>query len=153
MKNLIPTIDAIIKYGLQPNLDEVDKEKVLERNLVKIYDLYFDIDFEFDGQDYPEFDRSLHAEVRQNVQLNFTDFGYYRTVIDINDISSLNDDFAIGDAIDDLSDIILDLMEVKWRYENNSEADGLWFFQFIFNSHTQQHILDLLQYLKNKEES
>jgi hypothetical protein len=152
MKALIPTINEIVRYGLEPNLIESDKEKKLERNLIKIYDLFFDIDFEFDEKDYAEFDRSFHGEVRQNVQLNFSDFGYYKTIIDINDTSSLND-VAIGDAIDDLSDIILDLMEVKWRYENNSEADGLWFFQLIFNRHTKQHMLDLLQYLNNKEDS
>ena len=43
MTELIPTINKFFKYGLQPNLTIINKEKLLERNLVKIYDLYFEI--------------------------------------------------------------------------------------------------------------
>lgn len=149
MKDLIPTIDEIVKYGLQPNLTVTDKEKLLERHLVKIYDLYFDIEYEFDETDFPDFDKSQLPEIRQNVESNFQDYGFYKTILDINDIDNLKDN-AIGDAIDDLSDIIFDLLEIKWRIKNNSLADGLWFFELIFYSHTQQHILDLLNYMKQK---
>ncbi|KUJ53355.1 hypothetical protein [Chryseobacterium sp. JAH] len=61
------------------------------------------------------------------------------------------DNIAIGDAIDDLSDIILDLLQIKWRIENNSPDDGLWYFQLVFSSHTQQHIIDLLSYRKQRK--
>ena len=74
---------------------------------------------------------------------------YIKKTLDIEDIDNLKDD-AIGDAIDDLTDIIIDLSEIKWRIENNSLADGLWFFELIFYAHTQQHILDLLNYMKQK---
>lgn len=57
----------------------------------------------------------------------------------------------MGDATDDLTDIILDLLQIKWRIENNSPNDGLWYFQLIFASHTQQHIIDLLNYLKQRK--
>ena len=149
MIDLIPTIDEIVKYGLQPNLTVTDKEKLLERNLVKIYDLYFDIEYKFDETDFPDFDKSQLPDIRQNVESNFQNYGFYKTILDINDIDNLKDN-AIGDAIDDLSDIIIDLLEIKWRIENNSLADGLWFFELIFNSHTQQHMLDLLNYMKQK---
>lgn len=151
MKELIPTINEIVKYGLQPNLTITDKEKLLERYLVKIYDLYFGIEYKFDETEFPDFDKSTLTEIRQNVTSNFKDFGFYKTILDINDIENLKDN-AIGDAIDDLSDIITDLLEIKWRIENNSLADGLWFFELIFCSHTQQHILDLLNYLKQKND-
>jgi hypothetical protein len=149
MTELIPTINEIVKYGLQPNLTVTDKEKLLERNLVKIYALYFDIDYKFDETNFPDFDKTKLLDIRQNVASNFNDYGFYKTVLDINDIDNLKDN-AIGDAIDDLSDIILDLLEIKWRIETNSLADGLWYFQLIFNSHTQQHILDLLNFMKQK---
>lgn len=61
------------------------------------------------------------------------------------------DNIAIGDAIDDLSDIILDLLQIKCRIENNSPVDGLWYFQLVFSGHTQQHIIDLLNYLKQRK--
>lgn len=149
MTELIPTINEIIKYGLQPNLTVSDKEKLLERNLVKIYDLYFDIKYKFDETDFPDFDKSQLPDIRQNVSSNFKDYGFYKTILDINDIDNLVDN-AISDAIDDLSDIIIDLLEIKWRIENNSLADGLWFFELTFYSHTQQHILDLLNFMKQK---
>ena len=36
MTELIPTINEIVKYGLQPSLTIADREKVLEKNLIKI---------------------------------------------------------------------------------------------------------------------
>ena len=51
-----------------------------------------------------------------------------------------------------LTDIITDLFEIKWRLENNSLADGLWYFELIFKGHTQLHILDLLNYMKQKND-
>lgn len=149
MKELIPSINKIVKYGLQPNLTEVDKEKILERHLAKIYDLYFDIAYKVDETEYPDFDKSKLPNIRQNITSNFKDFGFYKTILDINDIDNLQGN-TIGDAIDDLSDIVTDLLEIKWRIENNSLADGLWYFQLIFQSHTQQHILDLLNFIKQK---
>ena len=148
MKELIPTINEIIKYGLQSDLAETDKEKLLEKNLVKIYNLYFDIEYEFDETDFPDFDKTKYSDIRKNVKSNFKDFGLYKLVIDINDVDNLNDN-GIGDAVDDLTDIILDLLEIKWRIETNSFADGLWYFKLVFYSHTQQHILNLLNFIKN----
>ncbi len=116
---------------------------------MKIYSLYFDIEFNFDETDYPDFDKTEYADIRKNVTSNFKDFSFYKTVFDINDIDNLKD-IEIGDALDDLTDIIIDLLEIKWRIENNSLADGLWFFELTFYSHTQQHILDLLKYMKQK---
>ena len=149
MTELIPTINEIVKYGLQSNLTVADKEKLLEKNLVRIYNLYFDIQYEFDKRDFSAFDKTQLPDIRQNVESNFKDYGFYKTILDINDIDNLKNN-AIGDAIDDLTDIIIDLLEIKWRIENNSVADGLWYFELTFYSHTQQHILDLLNYMKQK---
>ena len=83
------------------------------------------------------------------MEANFPEFGYYKTVLGYDDIDNL-EECGTGDAIDDLTDIINDLQEIKWRIENNSLADGLRFFELIFKGHTQQHILDLLNYMKQK---
>ena len=149
MKELIPTINEIIKYGLHPNLTTTDRDMLLEKNLINIYSLYFQIEYEFDKNDFPEFDKTQLPSIRLNIESNFKDFGLYKTTIDNNNLDNLKDN-AIGDSIDDLTDITLDLLEIKWRIENNSLNDGLWFFKLIFYSHTQQHILDLLNYMKQK---
>jgi len=151
MTDLIPTINEIVKYGLEPNLTVTDKEKLLEKNLVKIYNLYFDIKFDFDETDYSDFDKTHLPNIRKNIESNFKGYGFYKTILDINDTNNLKD-IALGDAIDDLNDIIIDLLEIKWRIENNSLADGLWFFELMFYSHFQQHILDLLNYMKQKND-
>jgi hypothetical protein len=152
MNKLIPVINEIIKYGLQPNLTVVDRDTLLEKNLIKIYSLYFEIQYVFDGKKYLQFDRTKYPKIIQNIQSNFKEFGFYKIIIDINDIDNKNSGMGLGDAVDDLADIILDLLEVKWRIENNSLNDGLWFFEFIFLNHMQQHILDLLNYMKQKEQ-
>ena len=116
---------------------------------MKIYSLYFDIEYKFDETEYSEFDKNEYPDIRKNVTSNFPELGLYKTVLDINDIYDLKNN-AIGDAVDDLTDIILDLLEIKWRIENNSLADGLWFFELTFYTHTKQHILDLLNFMKQK---
>ena len=97
MKELIPTINEIVKYGLQPNLTVANKEKLLEKDLVKIYNLYFDIKFDFDESDYPDYDKLSLPNIRQNIETNFKDFSFYKTILDIKDIDNLQDN-AIGDA-------------------------------------------------------
>ena len=146
MKNLIPTINQIIQFGLSSSLEVADKEKLLEQNLVRLYSLYFDIAFEYDDAGYPDVDRSGLQDIRSHVQSNFPDFGLYYEMTAISDWDSAKVR-PVGDAIDDLSDIIRDLMEIKWRYENNSPANGLWYFQLIFPVHTRDHLLGLLKYL------
>ena len=149
MTELIPIINEIIKYGLEPNLVEPHKEKLLERNLCNIYDMHFEISYEFDETEFQDFDKSIYSEVRRNVTSNFKDFGLYKIILDLDDLTK-SMEVGIGDAIDDLSDIIIDLLEIKWRIENNSLEDGLWFFEIIFNSHTKKHVRDLLDFMKNK---
>ena len=150
MEELISTINEIVKYGLNPNINEVNKERLLEKHLVKVYDIYFEISNENDSTDYPDFDKSLFPNIRQNIKRNFPNFGFYKTVIDIYDFTNIIE-YGTGDAIDDLNDIIYDLLEVKWRIEHNSLKDGLWYFEFIFHNHTKQHILDLLNFILQLE--
>lgn len=150
MEELISTINEIVKYGLNPNLNDVNKEELLEKHLVKVYDMYFEISNENDDTDYPDFDKSLFLDIRKNIESNFKSFGFYKVIIDKNDFSNMTE-YSLGDAIDDLVDITLDLLEVKWRVENNSLNNGLWYFKFIFRVHTKQHILDLLNFMQQIE--
>lgn len=152
MQDLIATINEIVKYGLEPGLGKPYGYKHLEKNLVKIYSFYFDVRYEHDDTAYPDFDRKQFPNIIENVQSNFPKFGFYKTILDINDVAK-NDDIAMGDAVDDLSDIILDLLELRWRIENCSTNNGLWYFDIRFPIHTQQHILDLLNYIKQQDEN
>ena len=149
MNDIIEIINAITKYGVASKLEIKDKETDLEKNLVKIYSKFFEIKYEYDYKDYPDFSKDSLSNILENVKNNFPDFGFYHEVLNIHEPNK-DAENAIGNAIDELSDIIFDLLEIKWRKENNSEQDALWFFELIFRSHTQQHIISLLNFMKNK---
>ena len=143
LEELIQIIDEIVKHGLDANVRVVNKRVDLEENLVKLYSKYFEIQYELDESNYQEFDKANFPEVIENVRSNFTDFGWYRVVLNSEQVLS-EPELGTGDAIDDLSDIIYDLLEIKWRKETNSEQNGWWFFEHIFPRHTRPHVLGLL---------
>lgn len=148
---LLTAINKITAFGLQPHVTVANRDLYLEQCLVEIYHCYLDTGDHFDDKDYPDFDPGMLAGIRQHAASNFKHFGFYKPIPDINDFTNLQD-VATGDAIDDLADIIQDLLEVKWRIEHNSIDNGLWYFKFIFKTHTRQHVLDLLNYLNQKPE-
>jgi len=150
VKELIEIINEIVKYGLNSNIKIADKEKDLEMNLVKLYSKYFEINYQSEKNDYKGFDKKqIYPNVIENVKSNFKDFVWYHSILNLDEILK-EPETGTGDAIDDLSDIIYDLLEIKYRKENNSENDAWRFFELIFYGHTQQHLIDLLNYLKNK---
>jgi len=55
--------------------------------------------------------------------------------------------WLVGDAIDDLADILGDLQEVLGCYEKNYSNDALWHFSFGYRSHWGYHAENLLWYL------
>ena len=122
----------------------------MEKNLVKLYSKYFEIEYKSDDKKYADFDKKrLFPDVIENVKSNFKNFGWYHTVLNLESIFE-EAEIATGDAIDDLSDIIYGLLEVKWRKENNSNDDAYQNFELIFYSHTQQHLINLLHYMKTR---
>lgn len=149
MNELLNIINEITKYGLNPSLEHTDKEKDLEKNLVALYKKYFEIKFIFDEKDYADFDDLGLKNIRENVSSNFPSFGFYHNLAELHKLEN-KADLVVGDAVDDLTDIILDLLEIKWRAETNSESDAWWYFELIFYSHTQQHLIDLLNFMKHK---
>lgn len=150
MKELIESINEIVKYGLNSNISELTKEQNLEKNLISIYQLFFELEYNFDETEYVEFEDKKSLDIEKNIKSNFPTLGFYNTFINFTEVPINENNLALGDAFDDLSDIIIDLLEVKWRLENNSYNDGIWFFKFIFKNHTKSHILGLLNYLNEK---
>ena len=149
MNKLRELIDKITEFGINPKVELTDKTDVLKKLLVEIYSEFLNAESEFDETDYeeePDFD---YKEIREKVKSNFPELGCYGTILDINKIAQ-ESELAIGDAIDDLSNIIKDLLVVKWRFENTSEIDAIWDFEFSMRTHLEQHLVDLLKYLKEK---
>nr|NUR37992.1 DUF5063 domain-containing protein [Sphingomonas sp.] len=57
----------------------------------------------------------------------------------------------VGDAIDDLADIVRDLQEVVWRAEHQSENDARWYFRLLFQIHWGRHLRELSLYLHSQQ--
>ena len=144
-------LDEICKYGIS-KVSIKNAEIDLEKWLVLLYGEYVEIQYEVDEKEYPNFDKSTLPKITEIVELNFPNFGYYNSISDVNLDYQNPAEIFTGDANDDLSDIIIDLMEVKWRLKNTSENDAKRFFKSIFEFHTQQHLIDLLNFIKNKED-
>ena len=149
MEDLILIIDNICRYGLYSNINLKNKEQDLEKNLVRLYLKYLEANDESSLSPSATFQKPNTALMREHIYSNFPTFGWYHNVIDPDQIHK-EAILVMGDAVDDLADIILDLLEVKWRKKNNGLEDAIWFFKFIFQAHTQQHLIDLLAFLKTK---
>jgi hypothetical protein len=151
LNKLRELIDQITEFGINPKVELTNKTDVLKKLLVGIYSEFINVEFEFDETDYdeePDFD---YNEIKENVKSNFPDFDWYSMVLDSNKMEP-NIEIGIGDELDDLTDIIKDLLEVKWRLENTSENDALWTFEFSMRTHSEQHLVDLLKQLKERNE-
>ena len=93
-------------------------------------------DAEPPGKDYQE----CYARLCKR----FPEYGYY-AVSDPTEPAS--DESMAGDAIDDLADIVGDLQEVIWRFENLGSDDAHWHFRFLFEIHWGVHLRELAVYL------
>ncbi len=87
MNELIEIINEITKYGLNPNLEVEDKETDLEKNLLKIDSKFFEIEYEFDNKDYPDFKKVKFPNVIENVKTNFLYFGFYHKVLNCYELN------------------------------------------------------------------
>ena len=151
MNRLKTLITQLTEFGINPNVDSNDKIQDLRILLIGIYLEYLNVKPEFDVSDYdeePDFD---YNEIKGNVKSNFPDFDWYSMVLDSNKMEP-NVKIGIGDELDDLTDIIKDLLEVKWRLENTSEKDATWHFELLMRTHSEQHLVDLLKRLKERNQ-
>ncbi|MFB6320727.1 DUF5063 domain-containing protein [Saccharicrinis sp. FJH54] len=143
---LLENIDKLIEYGQgEVNISEDDKIENLEYLLISIYKQILELPKRFDdtNKECPKIDYEV---IKKQVEKNFSNFGYYNTVF--NGIENFdNPETVVGDSIDDLADIIKDLIEAKWYFENSSPDDAIWQIKFDFESHFRYHILGLLKYL------
>ena len=103
-------------------------------------------EFEYDDKEYPEPPEKNYQEIRGAITRRFPKLGFYCTV-DADPSTIENAEILTGDAVDDLTDIVSDLLEVKWLLENTSINNALWHFQFTYRSHWGFHLRELQLFL------
>jgi hypothetical protein len=87
--------------------------------------------------------RSDYRQLYQALGARFPNLGLYACA----DPTEVLHEPLVGDAIDDLADIVLDLQEVLWRFDHLGADDALWHFRFLFRSHWGRHLRELALYL------
>ncbi|MCK0108004.1 DUF5063 domain-containing protein [Flavobacteriaceae bacterium S0825] len=151
MNRLNEIIDRITEFGTNPNVTSENKELEITKLLVDLYSEYLGLsDIELDDKDYDDEPSFPYKKIRANVVANFPSFGWYHEVWESHKIIP-DADLVTGDAIDDLTDIIIDMLAVKWRIVNTSINDALWHFSFSMKIHSEQHLVNFLKYLKDKK--
>ena len=142
--------DAIAKFIalIEESANAAEKSiQRLRRSLDHLALLQHDVRYMFDERDYPDAPRKEYNAMRQMVSARFPDLGYY------NVPSSVTRQIAesgveVGDAIDDITDIAIELYEVLWRFDHTSTDDALWHFSNGYSTHWEQHLRELQLYLQ-----
>ena len=151
MSKLKKLIDRIVEFGTNEKLQSENKTLEIQRLLVGIYAEYLNVETEFDETDYEEPINLDYDGMRSIVTEHFPNFSWYHSVWESHKINE-DVELTTRDSIDDLTDIINDLIEVQWRLENNSEKDGLYQFEFLMKKHSEQHLVNLIKYIKDLNE-
>jgi hypothetical protein len=125
-----------------------DYESTLEEFLDRIALHRHKVSFNFDPKDYPNPPRKPEGHYRRLVQKRFPHYGYYNSA-DIVTEAIAESEVVVGDAVADIEEIAHELHQVLWRWENNSQDDAIWYFNFSYSSHWGRHLRDLQLYLWN----
>jgi hypothetical protein len=118
-------IDAYIWLIETPDLAADRRLEALPAALDRLAAAVHEAEYTFDEVDYPDAPRVDYKAVYSLVGNHFPDLGYYNVAHPgtqrIADASIL-----VGDSIDDIADILLDVKEVVWCWEHTSVDDALW---------------------------
>lgn len=124
-----------------------DAELRLVQALDRLVAAVHEVRFEFDDAEYPDAPEFAYQEARALVGSRFPEFGPYPVPASMRPGTT---ELVLGDSIDDLADLIIELRDVEWRFEHTSEADALWHFENGFHMHWAAHIRWLQVYLLSR---
>ena len=149
MSKLKDLINRITEFGTNPNVVSENKTDEIQKLLVEIYSIYLNLNAKFEDADFDEEPNFNYESIKKNVEANFPEFGWYHSVWNCHKIIS-DADLLTEDSIDDITDIIKDLLEVKWCFENTTNKNAEWHFFDLMKIHSEQHFVNLLKYIKDK---
>jgi len=139
-------IDAYIRLIETPDLAADSRLEELPATLDRLAAAVHEAKYPLDEVDYPDAPSLDYKPVRSLAARHFPELGYYNVVHPVTqrvaDASNL-----VGDGIDDITDILLDLKAIVWRWEHTSVDDALWNFTTSYRQHWGMHMRSLQYYL------
>lgn len=141
-------IEIFIMWGEVIQESEEDNLAILEFHILELYKQYFLFacdykDVEYSGNLKVAFDE---LAVRETLSSNFPSFGYYHTVLNMDEVDK-EAELGVGDLIDDMCEIIRDLKDVMRYYKKRGEESCLKRFVTLFRTHTLEHISNIIYYI------
>ena len=134
---------TLVTEGQPPSLEEL--ARALDELAMTVHDTPEGDPADSDAEP-PEGDyKAMHA----HLSARFPDFGFYPVVDPAG--APGEEEAVVGDAIDDLADIIQDLEELCWRFDNLGPHDAYWHLHLLYRAHWGRHLRDLSSYLHAKQ--
>ncbi len=134
---------ALVETG-QENVEQ--NEKALAALLDKIALASRYTDHKPDEEKYVGAPKEEAQSLRRLICSRFPNFGYYN--LPENFTTEISESgIVVGDAIDDILDITLELKGVEWCWQNISVDNALWCFRNGFDTHWGLHLRELQLYL------
>lgn len=91
--------------------------------------------------------RQDYSDLYRQTAIRFPEYGKYPIA---DPTAPFENALMMGDAIDDLVDLTLDMREVVWLHENIGYDEAMFFFRLLF-SHWGLHARGLLGYLHARQ--
>ncbi|MCP3163123.1 DUF5063 domain-containing protein [Myxococcus qinghaiensis] len=134
---------SVIERSLRPEHREVVLREALDRLALASHFAEAPLDGRSASWSPPHpADDSLRARIAPL----FPGLGYYNVASELAERVG-ESPLVVGDALDDLVDIVKDIQAVVTCWETAGEAEALWLFRFGFTSHWGTHLRSLQLYL------
>ena len=150
MPNIPNLIEKFVQIASETWPEDVSRVQALILVLDQLTTEVQTVEYDYDETDYDDPPGLAYDSLRNQIAPLFPEFGFYNTVIHVSEQVGQTE-FGVGDAIDDLADILSDLKEVEWRYRNTSVADALFHFQLTYRNHWGRHARDLQLYMHDQQ--
>src|SRR5215469_4320867 len=139
IKDAITEFIALIEDNAIPAEEGMQR---LRRSLDRLALLQHDVSYTFDERDYPDAPRKDYNVTRQMVSARFPGLGYYNIPSSVTEHIGYTG-IDVGDAIDAIADITVELHEVIWRFDHTTADDALWYFTNSYSTHWEEHLREL----------
>lgn len=146
MLELEDAIKLVIADCLKPEAATQIEIRLILKTLDKIALFIENTEVALENEDDDELIPGFEYQAtRRQIEKRFPNWGFYNQCNDIS-INIADTTVIVGDAIDDIADIICELKLVLWVFENQSSNNAMWHLNFCYEHHWREHLLYLKLY-------